>query len=178
MKSSVKYIVIGLSALALASCSSWHKRGSSERSESGVVGARSGELQSHGLGDDGGVYGIDTNGMTTEQLLEVRTYHFAFDSDVVADKDKPAVLAKAHFLASNPSEHVVLAGNTDDRGSREYNIALGWRRAQSVEKMMLLNGASQSQIKLVSYGEEKPVAQGDTESAYAQNRRVDLINEK
>lgn len=109
--------------------------------------------------------------------MQIKTYHFQFDSAQITPNDKPAIVAQSHYLSSHPDSRILLAGNTDSRGSREYNVALGLRRAQSVEKLMLLNGARHNQIMVTSYGEEKPVAFGDSEAAYTQNRRVDLSNE-
>ena len=79
------------------------------------------------------------------------------------------------FLSSNPRQQVRLEGHADERGSKEYNLALGERRAKAVERFLVVNGASRGQIETVSYGEEKPVVRGSGESAYAQNRRVELI---
>ena len=167
--------VMVLGMLALAACSSHRHPGTSGNGsgtyEGGDVDAS--VLSGQGLGGDS-VLGADGQPLTAEQLLAIHTYHFAYDSAEIAPKDKPAVIAQAHYLASHPAQHILLAGNTDSRGSPEYNIDLGWRRAQSIETVMILNGASKSQIQLVSYGEEKPVVFENTESAYEQNRRVDL----
>jgi peptidoglycan-associated lipoprotein len=126
------------------------------------------------LNSDGTRMGADGKPMTAPELIAIKTYHFAFDSADLLPEDKPAVIAQGHYLEKNPSKHILLAGNTDSRGSPEYNIALGWRRAQSVEDVMVLNGAKKDQIQLLSYGQEKPVAFGDSEEAYQQNRRMDL----
>ncbi len=179
LKKIVSMSVLAASIIALAACSS-HRHPSTGANGSGSYEGNdidNGVLNGQGLNGDGSLMGENGQPLTTEQLLAIHTYHFAYDSADITATDKAAVIAQAHYLASNPSKHVLLAGNTDSRGSREYNIALGWRRAQAVEDVMLLNGASKSQIKLVSYGEEKPVAFGDTEDAYQQNRRVDLTYE-
>lgn len=85
------------------------------------------------------------------------------------------ITAHARFLTSNRNRKVVIQGNTDERGSREYNLALGQRRADSVKKMMMLLGAADNQVETVSFGEEKPRVLGSDESAYAQNRRSDIV---
>ena len=85
------------------------------------------------------------------------------------------VLAHAKLLRDNPDASVILQGNTDDRGSREYNLALGQRRADGVRNMMALAGAGDGQIEAVSFGEEKPRALGSGESAWSQNRRTDIV---
>ena len=85
------------------------------------------------------------------------------------------MLSHARFLRDNPAASVILQGNTDDRGSREYNLALGQRRADSVKNMMILSGAKDVKIKSVSLGEEKPRALGHVESTCSQNRRTDIL---
>ncbi len=174
IKKLLTVTVLAASVLALGACSSARHTpaGGAGSYEGGDVD--NGVLSGQGLTGGGALTGADGQALTTEQLIAIHTYHFAYDSADITANDKPAVIAQAKYLASNPAKHVLLAGNTDNRGSREYNVALGWRRAQSVEDLMLLNGVSKSQIQLVSYGEEKPLAFGDSEDAYQQNRRVDL----
>ncbi|MCD8524620.1 MAG: OmpA family protein [Gammaproteobacteria bacterium] len=172
--------VLTIGVMTLAACSSTRHAPSG-----GAMGSSTYEgsdvdnsvLNGQGLGGDASLTGVDgQTSLSVEQLLAIHTYHFAYDSAEILASDKPAVIAEAQYLAAHPNQHILLAGNTDSRGSREYNIALGWRRAQSVEDLMLLNGANKSQIQLVSYGEEKPVVFGDSDEAYQQNRRVDLSN--
>lgn len=170
--------VMAVSLVALAACSS-HRHPTTNGTGTGFEGSDvdNGVLNGQGLSGMNMPMGADGKPMTMEQLIAIKTYHFSYDSAEILPVDKAAVIAQAHYLASKPNVRILLAGNTDSRGSREYNIALGWRRAQSVEDLMLLNGASKSQIQMVSYGEEKPVAFGDSEEAYQQNRRVDLTYE-
>jgi peptidoglycan-associated lipoprotein len=85
------------------------------------------------------------------------------------------VAAHAAYLTKFPTARVRLEGHTDERGSREYNIGLGERRAQTVRKALMLQGVSEAQITTVSYGEERPAVEGSDESAHAQNRRVELV---
>jgi peptidoglycan-associated lipoprotein len=101
-------------------------------------------------------------------------YYFGFDQDVVAPEDIKKIKAQAIYLVAHPDAKIRLEGNTDQRGSREYNIALGWRRAKTVSKLLQLQGVAPSQIDMVSYGEEKPVALGHDEGSYRLNRRVNL----
>jgi peptidoglycan-associated lipoprotein len=107
--------------------------------------------------------------------LSKRSIYFDFDSYVVKDDYRPMVEAHAAYLVAHKDAKIVLQGNTDDRGSREYNLALGQRRAESVRKALSVLGANDAQMEAVSFGEEKPRAAGDTEQAYAENRRVDII---
>lgn len=107
--------------------------------------------------------------------LSKRTVYFEFDSADVASEDRGIILAHAEYLASHPDVKIVLEGHADERGSREYNIALGERRAKAVSKLMLLQGAAQSQIDVISFGEERPVAMEHDESAWRLNRRVEVL---
>ena len=108
-------------------------------------------------------------------ILSRRSVFFDYDSNAVKEEFKPVVSAHAKHLSTNRSKRVTVQGNTDDRGSREYNLALGQRRADAVKQMMTLLGASAEQIETVSYGEEKPRAQGANEQAWAENRRADIV---
>lgn len=110
-----------------------------------------------------------------EGLLAKRTIYFDFDSSEIKGEGTDIVAAHAKYLAAHPNIHVRLEGNTDERGSREYNIGLGERRAQSVRRALLLQGASDAQISTVSYGAERPVDPGHDEAAWAKNRRVDIV---
>jgi peptidoglycan-associated lipoprotein len=101
--------------------------------------------------------------------------YFAFDSSEVAEQDRPLVEAHAAFLAANPTVKVTVEGHTDERGSREYNIGLGDRRAQSIRRMLEFQGVAPNQISVVSFGEEKPATEGHDESAWSLNRRVELV---
>jgi peptidoglycan-associated lipoprotein len=106
--------------------------------------------------------------------LQNRTIYFDFDSSEVKADYNGLVAAHARYLASNPSIRVRLEGNTDERGSREYNIGLGERRAQSVRRALTLQGVTDAQITTVSYGEERPVCTEHNEACWQQNRRDDF----
>jgi len=108
-------------------------------------------------------------------LLAKRTVYFDFDSSEIKGEGTDIVAAHAKYLAANPGTRVRLEGHTDERGSREYNIGLGERRAQSVRRALLLQGASDAQISTVSYGEERPAAAGHDDAAWAKNRRVEIV---
>jgi peptidoglycan-associated lipoprotein len=108
-------------------------------------------------------------------VLSKRSVYFEFDSFVVEDKYKAMVESHARYLAGNRAAKVTLQGNTDERGSREYNIALGQKRAEAVKRVMVLMGAQDVVIETVSYGKEKPKREGHDEAAWAENRRVDIV---
>jgi peptidoglycan-associated lipoprotein len=136
---------------------------------------------SYGGGADtsaGGIYGqgggeeIPDNSMDDEMLGNV--IYFEFDSSDVRPQDQDLVAAHAVALNQDTFRSVRLEGHADERGSREYNIGLAERRAQAVRQMLMIQGVNASQIQTVSFGEERPVAFGHTESDYAQNRRVEI----
>jgi len=103
------------------------------------------------------------------------TIRFDYDSSEIKAEYQPIISSEAKQLAANRHLQLRLDGNTDERGSAEYNIALGERRAQAVKKALVLLGASDTQLTTVSYGEERPVADGHDEAAWSQNRRVDIV---
>ena len=111
----------------------------------------------------------------SDSILSSRTIYFEFDSASLSDETMSILEAHGAFIAENGEVNVRLEGHADERGSREYNIALGDRRAQSVRRVLLLQGASTDQIDTVSYGEEQPASPDHTEEAWAENRRVELI---
>ena len=108
-------------------------------------------------------------------LLAKRTIYFDFDSSEVRGEGTDIVAAHAKYLAANSGMKVRLEGHTDERGSREYNIGLGERRSQAVRRALLLQGAGESQLSTVSYGEERPAAAGSDEAAWTKNRRVEIV---
>ncbi|MDJ0760328.1 MAG: peptidoglycan-associated lipoprotein Pal [Woeseiaceae bacterium] len=139
-----------------------------------VYGSDSGsDADTFGSGDDGmsggGFVGDDSNGMSGELTNVI---YFEFDSSEVSADSTDVVLRHAMQLADDQRLTVRLEGHADERGSREYNIGLGERRAQAVRQILLLQGATPAQISTVSFGEERPADFGSDESAYALNRRV------
>jgi peptidoglycan-associated lipoprotein len=107
--------------------------------------------------------------------LSKRSVFFDYDNDAVKDEYRPLVQAHAKYLADNASARMLIQGNCDERGSREYNIALGQRRADNLKRMLLLFGARENQIETVSLGEEKPRCNDQSEACYQQNRRDDML---
>jgi peptidoglycan-associated lipoprotein len=108
-------------------------------------------------------------------ILSKRSVFFDFDSYAVKDDYKPLIDAHGKYLQGNRSAKMTIQGNCDERGSREYNIALGQRRADAVKRMMLLDGATDQQIETVSFGKEKPRNPGHDEGSWAENRRDDFV---
>ncbi|MCC5867652.1 MAG: peptidoglycan-associated lipoprotein Pal [Gammaproteobacteria bacterium] len=111
----------------------------------------------------------------SDPVLSNMVIYFDFDRDAIRSEFTPTLDAHARFLMENPRRRVRLEGHTDERGSREYNIGLGERRALSVRRYMLLQGVSADQLTTVSYGEERPAELGSGESVWARNRRVELV---
>ena len=148
--------------------------------DDGTSGADASGIDS---GDDAGATPIvDESMMTalerleqTEGALANRTIYFEFDSAKLTSESIALLETHGNFIAANGEVTVRLEGHADERGSREYNIALGDRRAQSVRRVLLFQGASTDQVDTVSYGEEQPAVFGSNEEAWAKNRRVELI---
>ena len=119
--------------------------------------------------------GIDPLLKDPKSILSKRSVYFDLDSYSIKEEYRPLVEAHAKYLREHPSAKLLIQGNTDERGSREYNLALGQKRSDAMKRMLLLLGAREEQIEAVSLGEEKPKAQGSTEEAYAENRRDDIL---
>ena len=107
--------------------------------------------------------------------LAQRSIYFDYDSFVVKDQYRSTLEAHARYLAANKSRRILIQGNTDERGSREYNLALGQKRAEAVRQAMAVLGVPDAQMEAVSLGEEKPRATGTDEASYAENRRADIV---
>ena len=151
----------------------------------GSMSSGSGGAEATGLeGSDGGdgTAIVDSMPLTaTEMLAEPegdlasRTIYFEYDSAKLTSESIAILETHGNFIAGNGEVRVRLEGHADERGSREYNIALGDRRAQSVRRVLLFQGASTDQVETVSYGEENPAVSGHDEDAWSKNRRVELI---
>ncbi|HIF50628.1 MAG TPA: peptidoglycan-associated lipoprotein Pal [Thiotrichaceae bacterium] len=110
-----------------------------------------------------------------QSALSIRVIYFEYNSNEISSEYRSAIEAHSAYLSQNITTSITLEGHADERGSREYNLALGESRAKAVKKQMLLLGASSSQIRLVSYGEERPSDDGHDESSWQQNRRVEIL---
>jgi peptidoglycan-associated lipoprotein len=131
-------------------------------------------------GDARAVAPINATGSTDplndpQGLLAKRSIYFDLDSYTVRDEFKPVMDAHARYLNANKSRKIVIQGNTDERGGREYNLALGQKRAEAVRRSLSLLGVSENQMEAVSFGKEKPKAAGNDEAAWAENRRADIV---
>ncbi|WP_133716674.1 peptidoglycan-associated lipoprotein Pal [Methylocaldum gracile] len=181
-------LVVAMMSLVLSGCSS--KGGVQEEvgAEAGMEGGPGGpQISKYGEGTDGGAYGPGGAGYgpgaggTGDPMLDdpssplsKRVIYFMYDSYEVLPEYQQVVSAHANYLASHPERNIILEGHADERGSPEYNIALGEQRAKAVAKMMQFQGANDGQVQVVSFGEEKPAVSGHDESVWQQNRRVEI----
>ena len=108
--------------------------------------------------------------------LATKVFYFDFDVAEFRSADRDVLTYHARDLAANPSKQIRLEGHADERGTREYNLALGERRTNAIMNYMIVNGAARNQVETVSYGEERPADRGATEAAYQRNRRVEIID--
>ncbi len=144
-------------------------QGADQSGAAGQEADRAG-AESFGVGDDGAI-----SSATLPDLSELGTLvYFGFDDDNLQPEFRDLVLAHARYLIANPTQTLLLEGHTDERGTREYNLALGERRAKAVRNLLLLEGVPASRIRVVSYGEERPANPSHTEAAWEENRRVEL----
>jgi peptidoglycan-associated lipoprotein len=140
--------------------------------------AESGDASTSGIGTEAGATAGAVSAAQQQALaaLQARNVvYFDYDSSELKPEYDAVIAAHAGYLAQYKTARVRLEGHTDERGSREYNIGLGERRAQTVRRALMLQGVAEGQITTVSYGEERPVAEGSDEGAYSQNRRVELV---
>jgi peptidoglycan-associated lipoprotein len=172
-------ILIGvLAALALAACTTTPKQEGGAPVDERTPGATTPGAATSGAATGsvaGTAQGSGTNPLKDpSSILSKRSVYFDFDAYAIKDDYKALLEAHARYLQANRNARMTVEGNTDERGSREYNIALGQRRADAAKRMMLLSGATEAQIDTVSFGKEKPKNPGHDESAWAENRRDDI----
>ncbi len=169
-------------AIALTGCAS--KKPATTAAGTGTVTSNSGTTGANtsGAGSTTGLSGAELEAANAANAaaaalrtaLTTRVVNFDYDSSQLSQKDFATLNAHARYLAQTNGAKVTLAGHTDERGTREYNMALGERRALAVQTFFLTNGVSQSQLDTVSYGKEVPVNEMTSESAWAENRRVEI----
>jgi len=171
LKSLNKLFSVAFAVAIVAGCSSTSTddTGSSVTDGNGGAGSTTGSAVSTGLGDGDGVSGSNTD--EAQNLPTV--FYFAFDSSTLNAEARAALKGHAASLKSS-GNRATLAGYTDERGTREYNLALGERRAKAVSQFLQIQGVNKSQLEVISWGEEKPAALGSNEAAWAKNRRVEL----
>ena len=174
MKNTALYILVAIAAAACASKETQTQPSVSDRSTAvPSTSAQSGASTTQRTQPSQGMAGNPLNDPNSP--LSKRSVYFDFDSNAVKDEYRGLVQAHSRYMTSDKRDsRIRIEGNCDERGSREYNLALGQRRAEAVKKVMTVLGVSDGRIETISYGEEKPAAQGHDEQAWAQNRRADI----
>ena len=168
-----KVSLLVISLFVLGACSS-----TSETDDSSSDDMQSSSNSSSGSASSSA--GSNSGQLTQEQIraqnaLRQTVFYFDFDVAEFQPADRETLTYHARDLAANPSKRLRLEGHADERGTREYNLALGERRANGILNYFIVNGAARSQIEVVSYGEERPEQSGQTETAYSRNRRVEIV---
>jgi peptidoglycan-associated lipoprotein len=175
MRSSV-LILLAATTLALTACN----RGNTVPDDAGVTDAGdNGGFSSDGQSGGGGSIAVSPleaeRAAERARLMQQLVVYFDYDEAEILPEFNALLQAHGQYLAQNPNTQVRLEGHADERGSREYNIGLGERRAQSVRRVLMLQGAGGSQLTTVSYGEERPAQTGSDDEAWRLNRRVELV---
>jgi len=170
----IKVSLLVISLFALAACSSTSETDDSDTgSQASSSGSGSGSSASSSAGSSSGQ--LTQQEIRAQNALRQTVFYFDFDVAEFKPQDRDTLTFHARDLAANPGKRVRLEGHADERGTREYNLALGERRANGILNYFIVNGASRSQIEVVSYGEERPSQSGSTEQAYSRNRRVEVV---
>lgn len=175
-KQLIKSTLVAFALFSLAACKS-SSDAESEASDAGAAAmgsaqASSSAAQTSGAGSSGR---LSQEQIQAENALRQTVFYFDFDIAEFRAADRETLTYHARDLAANPSKRLRLEGHADERGTREYNLALGERRANSILNYLIVNGAARSQIEVVSYGEERPAMTGQSESVYNRNRRVEVV---
>ncbi|SNX29064.1 peptidoglycan-associated lipoprotein [Polynucleobacter meluiroseus] len=153
------FAIVGAAALLMAACSSVKL---DDVNGDGANGGSGGNFASQPWNDP-------------SSPLYQRSVYFDLNEYTVQTKYQAQLSAHASFLKGHPNQKIIIQGNTDDRGTAEYNLALGQRRSDAVRKALNLMGVTDNQMEAVSFGKEKPKAEGDNEAAWAENRRADIV---
>lgn len=169
----LQIFILGLAGLILAGCEGALGTKEEAGGEVAMVEDRTAETaQTRGLEEGGRFAGHALDDPASP--LSKRVIYFEFDSSDIREEYREVLDAHAQYIADNPTASVTLEGHADEQGSREYNVALGEQRANAVRRLMSLLGASDHQLRTISYGEERPAALGHDESAWRLNRRVEI----
>ena len=168
---NVLWIVLVAAVFSVTACSKSNTRDGASSAGSNTPPPSSSTTGNSG----GGNIAVSPLEARQAELLKTLVVYFDYDQAEIKPEFNDMLAAHGQFLAKNASATLRLEGNTDERGSREYNIGLGERRAQSVRRALMLQGASANQLTTVSYGEERPASTGSNEEAWRLNRRVELV---
>lgn len=177
MRTASRTLCAAAAALLVAGCSSVkldETKPPVETAKPTQVGPGTGGASTGG--SQSAVTSVDLTKNTAAQGTVGRVVYFDYDSFVVKEEFRPTLDAHAKQLAADKKKKLAIEGHTDERGGREYNLALGQKRAEAVAKSLALLGASETQLEAVSFGKERPAVQGSDEAAWAKNRRAELVN--
>lgn len=164
---------MAISLLALVACGS---TSDTDDAAGGEGSSGSSNTNSSARSNPGSTSGqLSQEEIRAQNALRQTVFYFDFDVAEFKPADRATLSYHARNLAANSSKRIRLEGHADERGTREYNLALGERRANSILNYLIVNGASRSQVEVVSYGEERPAQAGQSDSAYSRNRRVEVI---
>ena len=181
MKKQIALAGMLASVMIMAGCRSGAPVGGSAEDPAGLFGGgRDGGTSTRGIDGGGGIAMTPEEAARQREMDELMrniVVYFEFDQSDIRPEFNDMLEAHADFLARNRGASVRLEGHADETGSREYNIGLGERRAQAVRRILMLQGATATQLTTVSYGEERPAALGSDEESYSLNRRVELVYE-
>jgi len=172
MKKAAVYLGLAVLAAACASQTPKQEAPVSERSGTTAPSATTGPGSTTTPAQSASIEGNPLH--DPNNILSKRSVYFDFDSNAVKDEYRGLIQAHARYMDDHAATRVRIEGNCDERGSREYNLALGQRRAEAVKKIMTVLGVPDSRIETTSFGEEKPVATGHDEASWAKNRRADI----
>lgn len=185
MGKGFKYLLIAIIVASLAGCKFGPVKKRVSDEDAAALEAEQQQQQQKEeaeAGAEGQAYGAQLGGAFAGRELEdpnsplaKRVFYFDLDSSSLSPEDREVIAAHAKYLSMHPEVSVVLEGHADERGSREYNIALGERRAKAVEQLLYVQGVSPSQVQVISFGEERPVALDHNEAAWRLNRRVEIL---
>ncbi|MEO6362472.1 MAG: peptidoglycan-associated lipoprotein Pal [Caldimonas sp.] len=174
-----RHLLTAIAVASLAACSSVKLDEAPVESRTGgaVVAGNPNAARDAASSSQTRVASVDVTNTNSQAMSNLpRVVYFDYDSYVVKDEFKPVIEVNAKALSADRKRHMAVEGHTDDRGSSEYNLALGQRRAESVVRSLTLLGAEASQLEPVSFGKERPAVQGENESAWAKNRRAELAS--
>ncbi len=177
MTKLLRYLTLTVLIVTLSACglAPLKKRGSSTDTDNTQSNQYSNtDADSANKFDSGAALSVESLNDPNSPLSQ-RVLYFDLDSSQIKPEDQAIITTHAEFLAAHPDISIVLEGHADERGSREYNIALGEKRAKAVKQLMTLQGVAEKQIQVISFGEERPVALGHDESAWSLNRRVEIL---
>jgi peptidoglycan-associated lipoprotein len=171
---STKFALLFVALFSLAACSSTGEEADTEAVAETESGIDATTRRTQELAAEAAARAAAAEARIAAAALNTNVFYFDFDVSEFRPADRDVLTFHARDLAANSNKRIRLEGHADERGTREYNLALGERRAEGIQNYLIVNGASRSQIEIVSYGEEQPADRGSNDRAYQQNRRVQI----